>query len=199
MTVPPALLTNQAFWIVTRASGVVALSLLFLSAVMGIAIRSGALDALMVRWDVNDLHRYVSWLGLGFLVVHVASLLGDRFVGFTLADVLVPFRSPYAEPWTGAGVVAFYLFAAVQVTAYLTRRIAFDWWQAWHRLSYVALPLVVVHVLGTGTDRRALWMVLTLGASVLALALALAHRRRRAAGAGGVRPRAASARPGSTR
>lgn len=175
---PDALWTNQGFWILARASGVLALALMFLSSVIGIAIRSGLLDRVMVRWDVNDLHRFTSWLAFCFLIVHMASLLGDQFVGFAPADILVPFRSPYAEPWTGLGVIAFYLLAVVQATAYMTRSIGHAWWRAWHRLSYAALPLILLHVAGTGTDRRALWMIAVMSASLLALVVALAHRRR---------------------
>lgn len=175
---PNAIWTNQGFWILTRASGVLALALMFLSAVAGIAIRSGLLDRLMVRWDVNDLHRFTSWLGFGFLAAHVASLLGDRFVGFTVGDVLVPFQSSYAEPWTGLGVVAFYLLVIVQATSYMTRSVRYAWWLAWHRLTYLAIPLTLLHVVGTGTDRRTVWLLLVMGISPVAMVLAVVHRRR---------------------
>ncbi|MBE3589205.1 MAG: ferric reductase-like transmembrane domain-containing protein [Firmicutes bacterium] len=170
MTLPPALFSNQFFWFVTRASGVLALALLLLSAVWGVAIRAGHWDRWMARWDVQDLHRYVSWLACGFLLIHVTALLGDRFVGFGLADLLVPFHSSYAEPYTGLGVVALYLLVAVMVTSYLTRALRYRQWLAWHRLSYVVVLLVLLHALGTGTDRFKWWMlaVCAIGAASLA-------------------------------
>lgn len=177
LDLPPALFSNQFFWFAARASGVIALALLFLSSVWGIAIRSGLLDRLMARWDVQDLHRYVSWLAILFLVIHVTALLGDRFVGFGLADILIPFHSAYAEPYTGLGVVALYMLVAVMATSYLTRLLRYRAWLAWHRVSYVTLPLILLHVLGTGTDRFKWWMVMVNIVAVAAVIVSWRTRR----------------------
>ncbi|MBT9259455.1 MAG: hypothetical protein KM310_06840 [Clostridiales bacterium] len=58
---PQALFTNRVFWILTRASGYLALALFFSSALWGVAIQAGVLDKALARWAVRDLDRYGSW------------------------------------------------------------------------------------------------------------------------------------------
>jgi sulfoxide reductase heme-binding subunit YedZ len=144
--------SQQAMWYITRAAGIMAYLLLWFSTVWGLAIPSKIFADVLNGEFAFDFHQFISLLALGFLGLHVFVLTADRYLPYTLAEVLVPFRSPYRPVWVGIGSLAFYLSLLVTVTFYLRKRIGMKAFRYIHYSSLLAYLGAVVHALFAGTD-----------------------------------------------
>ena len=166
-------------WYASRATGVVALVLLTLVLVLGVAVnRQGRLPGLP-RFAATSLHRSVALLAVTFVAVHVGTAIADPFVSIGIAAAVVPFVSPYQPFWLGVGAVSVDLMLALIVTSLLRTRIGRRAWRGVHWLAYACWPAAAAHSIASGTDLRHGWL-LDLGAGcVAATAAALAWRRRR--------------------
>ncbi len=142
----------QAMWYVTRSAGFASYLLLWLSTALGLAIPSKLFDRLMPRAATFDFHQFISLLAIGFIALHVGVLLVDRYLPFTLAQILVPFISPYRPVWVGIGVFSFYLILLVTITFYIRARIGMKAFKTIHYLSLVSYAGVVLHSFLSGTD-----------------------------------------------
>ena len=118
-----ALDSVQLWWYVTRASGIVAYILLWLSMILGLMLSAKSFDQLLDRLFTYDFHEFISLLAIAFLVVHVGVLLVDRYLPYSLLQILVPFISPYRPLWVGFGTISFFLILLVTITFYLRKRI----------------------------------------------------------------------------
>lgn len=147
-----ALDSVQALWYVTRAAGILAYLLLWLSTAWGLAVTSKIFDPLLHRAFTYDMHQYISLLAIGFTILHVAVLIGDRYLPFSVAQVLIPFVAPYRPLWVGVGVIGLYLTLLVSVSFYLRRWIGQKAFRAIHISSFVAYAAVTLHGLMAGTD-----------------------------------------------
>src|SRR5882724_10706791 len=170
------LTSSAALWFASRATGVVALVLLTVTAVLGIAAnRRGRLPGLP-RFAVTSLHRAVSLLALAFLGVHIGTAIADPFVSIGIAASLVPFVSHYQPFWLGLGAVSVDLMLALVITSLLRGRIGRRTWRAVHWLAYATWPAAVAHSIGSGPDLwRGALLDLTI-ACIAAVAAATAWR-----------------------
>jgi methionine sulfoxide reductase heme-binding subunit len=146
-------------WYATRATGVVALVLLTVTVILGIAGTARFAAPGLPRVVTAGLHRNVSLLVLGFVVVHVLTTVLDGYVRIGLVSAVVPFDSPYRGFWLGLGAVAFDLLLAVALTSLVRDRLPYRAWRSVHWLAYACWPIALSHGLGTGTDRRLSWLL----------------------------------------
>ena len=146
------LTSDQVTWYVTRAAGMIAYLLLWLSTVWGLAIPSKLFGDVLSGDFTFDFHQFISLLSLGFLGLHIVVLTADRYLPFSLAQILVPFLSPYRPLWVGIGILAFYLLLLVTITFYLRKQIGMKAFRYIHYTSLVAYLGAVVHALMSGTD-----------------------------------------------
>ncbi len=144
--------TQNSTWYVTRASGMLAYLLLWLSTAWGLAIPSKIIDRLLHRSFTFDFHQVISLLSLGFLALHIGVLTADHFLPFTLAQLLVPFIAPYRPFWVGLGVIALYVSVLVTATFYLRRRIGLNAFRLIHYTSLIGYVGATVHSIFSGTD-----------------------------------------------
>ena len=144
--------SQQAMWYITRAAGIMAYLLLWFSTVWGLAIPSKIFSDVLNGEFAFDFHQFISLLALGFLGLHVFILTADRYLPYSLAQVLVPFISPYRPVWVGIGSLAFYLTLLVTVTFYLRKRIGMKSFRYIHYSSLLAYLGAVVHALFAGTN-----------------------------------------------
>jgi predicted ferric reductase len=166
----------QALWYVTRAAGVVAYLLLWLSTAWGLAVSSKILDPLLQRFFTYDMHQFISLLALGFVALHVVVVLADKYLPFSVAQILVPFAAPYRPVWVGVGVIGFYLTLLVSVTFYLRQRIGYHKFRVIHYTSFVAYLMALAHGLLAGTD-SSLWTAqLMYSASALVVIFLFVYR-----------------------
>ena len=142
----------QFWWYLTRAAGLMGYFLIWLSTAWGLVVSSKILDPVMERTFTYDFHEYLSWLGLAFIAAHVIVLMADKYLPYTIWQVLIPFLSPYRPLWVGIGVIAFYLFLLVTITFYLKAKIGAEAFRKIHYLSLVAYFGATLHGLYAGTD-----------------------------------------------
>jgi predicted ferric reductase len=142
----------QIWWYVTRASGIIAYLLLWFSTILGLAVTSKYLDGMLDRLFTYDFHEFISLLSVAFTLVHVLVLLLDRYMPYSLAQILVPFISPYRPFWVGVGVIAFYMILLVTITFYLRNRIGTRAFRIIHVVSLLGYIGVTLHGYYSGTD-----------------------------------------------
>jgi sulfoxide reductase heme-binding subunit YedZ len=170
------LTSSTALWYSSRATGVVSLVLLTAVVVLGIVVnRQGRLPGLP-RFAGLGLHRYLSLLAVGFLVVHVLTAVADPFVSIRLAAAIIPFASAYQPLWLGLGAVSLDLMAAIIVTSLLRRRIGRRPWRAVHWLAYVSWPVALAHSIGSSGDLQGGPLLALAAACTLAVAGAVGWR-----------------------
>jgi len=104
----------------------------------------------------TGLHEFLSLTALAFAGFHALVLLGDRYIGFNLADIIYPFAASYRPGWVGLGQLGFYLSTAMILSFYTRKSIGPKTWRAMHYLTFLAYGMVVVHGLTSGTDSSAL-------------------------------------------
>jgi len=173
---PTAMPANGSpfFWYLSRTSGLVAYVLLFVNVCLGLGVRTGFLDATLARWRSFDLHQATALLAMALVVLHVFSLLGDQFIGFTPRQLLVPGLSTYSPFWIGVGIVAFYALALVIPSFWLRRFIGHRAWRALHDATFILFFASLAHGVFAGSDTQA-WTKLIYwctGAGALILTLA---------------------------
>lgn len=163
-------MTGTLPWYVARASGLIAWSLLAGSVVWGLLMTSRLLRRRVKSSWLLDLHRWLGGLALVFTGVHVVAILGDTYVHFGLASVLIPFAArwhPLAVAW---GVASLYLLAAVELTSLVRRHLDYRWWR---RVHFLSLPLFVtstVHGVTAGTDGSRPMAIIAVVVAVAAVA-----------------------------
>jgi predicted ferric reductase len=150
----------KVFWYLSRGSAILALGLLWFSMAWGLLIT----NQLARLWPGGpaafDLHQYSSVLGLGFSLFHALILLGDRYIGYSLAQIALPFASlSYRPLWVGLGQLGFYLSALLVGSFYVRRRIGQRSWRLIHYASFLMFILACAHGIASGTDSQATWVV----------------------------------------
>jgi predicted ferric reductase len=158
----------QVWWFLARAGGLVAYGLVSASVIWGLALSTRILDRPAPGW-LLDLHRYLGALALTFTGAHLAGLVLDDYVRFTLVDLLVPFAASWRPAAVAAGVVALHLLLAVEATSLAKRRLPHRWWRRAHLVSFPLFVLASAHTLAAGSDTRHPAVLVLVGLSVAAV------------------------------
>jgi len=155
---------SHAFWITSRAAGVVAL-LASSGAVTAGLLMSGRFVRRSI--DLRATHEALALATLIALAVHAFVLLGDGFLHPGLADITIPFASDFQRWWMAAGITAGWMLAILGLSYYARARIGVKRWRMLHRFTALAWVLGVVHALGQGTDAGTPWLLVSLAAVAL--------------------------------
>ena len=147
-----ALSSQQIMWFITRSAGLTAYLVLWFSVAWGLAVPSKILDRLLHRAFTYDFHEFVSLLAIGFTLLHMIVLMFDRYMPYSVIQILIPFLSPYRPLWVGIGVIGFYLMVLVTVTFYIRSRIGMKAFRTIHLFSFLAYLGVTLHSFFSGTD-----------------------------------------------
>ena len=143
---------DYSWWLASRASGLVALALITLSVGVGLAMAGKAFRKPGLPRKLMALHEHAALGGLIAIAVHGITLLGDRWLHPGPAGIAVPFVMDYRPVYTGLGIVAGYLAAALGLSYYARKRIGAKLWRKLHRATIAVYVLAVVHTLGAGSD-----------------------------------------------
>jgi len=159
---------SQLPWLIARVSGLVALGLMLLLGIGGIGHITGLTYKFIEPVKAWIIHK---WLGIMLAVmvcIHIAILLIDSYLPFSLVDILVPFHKIYANVAISGSMFAFLAIPSAIIAVYLTAWILMVYLTAWilissltqlkrnkviwsvsHKLSYA---VIVLHVLYAGTE-----------------------------------------------
>jgi sulfoxide reductase heme-binding subunit YedZ len=166
----PLLSDPAALWYLNRATGLVLLVLFSLALLLGQLATARTASGRVPRFVTLELHRNVTLVALGLLVLHVATAVIDDFVDISVLDVVLPGRSPYRPLWLALGALSVDVLIVIALTTLVRHRIPYRAWRLTHYLAYLCWPLAVVHGLGTGTDtRKQLTLVVTFGCVAVVL------------------------------
>lgn len=148
----------KAYWYLSRGSAFVALALLWVSMVLGLLITNKIARTWPGAPAAFAIHEYVSLLGLAFATFHALILMGDHYINFKLAEILVPFASVSYHPnWVGLGQVGFYVWAIVTGSFYVRQHIGPKAWRFLHYLSFFTFLMALFHGLSSGSDTSTSW------------------------------------------
>jgi methionine sulfoxide reductase heme-binding subunit len=173
--VVPATSDHQArlrIWLASRAAGIVGLVLLGFQIGVGLVLShpvnksTWKLSKRLFPWHEN------AWIFvLGFLAVHVVSIVLDPFAGVGLGGAFVPGLSSYRSAPVALGTMALYALLLTGLTARYPKILPPGAWLTIHRIGAVVFVLGWMHGLLAGTDSLALVALYTaLGSAVMAAA-----------------------------
>lgn len=148
----PVLAATKVWWHLSRASGIVAWGLATAAVVWGLALATRALGPKPRAPWLLDLHRFLGAAALGFVAVHMVSLVFDPFVAFGVADLVVPGAAGWEPAAVAWGVVAFWLLVLVEVTSLAKKRLPARLWKGVHMTSYAIYLAATVHLFAAGSD-----------------------------------------------
>ena len=114
---------EYAWWLASRASGIVALALISLSVILGLAMAGRVSREPKLRRAMIAVHEHAALAALIAIAVHGITLLGDKWLDPGPLGILVPFHMDHEPLWTGLGIIGGYLAAALGLSFYARRRI----------------------------------------------------------------------------
>lgn len=162
------------FWITSRAAGTAALFLSSASVTLGLAM---GMKLVKGRGpDLRAIHEALSLATVAALLVHGLSLLGDKYMHPSIADIAVPFVGDYKTFWTSLGIIAAYALILLGPSYYARRLIGQDRWRRWHRFTAFAWLAGIAHAFGEGSDAGSAWFVVMIAATTLPAAMLLVLR-----------------------
>ena len=148
----------KAYWYLSRGAAFAALGLLWVSMMLGLLITNKMARSWPGAPAAFAIHEYVSLLGLAFAVFHALILLGDRYINYKLAQILMPFGSVNYHPvWVGVGQIGLYAWAIISLSFYVRQRIGSKAWKFIHYASFFNFLIALMHGLGSGTDTSLPW------------------------------------------
>ncbi|TAL43386.1 MAG: 2Fe-2S iron-sulfur cluster binding domain-containing protein [Salinibacterium sp.] len=174
------------WWYISRASALLAWALLTLSVVWGILLSTRLLRRVDNPSWLQDIHRFVSGLGIIMVLLHMVTLMLDGWLHLSFAQVLLPWGSSYRPLPVALGVIAFYLLIAVQGSSMIMHRLPRKFWKAVHYASYATVVLVSFHAGLAGTDvgspgyRILAYTLIGLTAAATVVRIAVSNRARAA-------------------
>jgi len=171
-----AVASSTAFWYAARGTGLVAIVLLTLVLVLGVAQVERWSAPGWPRFVVGAVHRNASLLVVVFLAIHVASSIIDGFAPISWVSAFVPYTSEYRPLWLGLGAVAVDLILALVATSLLRQRLGHRAWRLVHWTAYACWPVAFLHGLGTGTDTKVNWVLVLNLSCLVAVVVAIGWR-----------------------
>ncbi len=178
-------------WYIVRASGIVAGVSLVALMLSGIGSVTGHFFKLLEPITAWATHRALGIAFVASVVIHMVTLLFDKFAPFTILHLLVPWASPLkpitlfgvnlGSLFVALGVLAFYGSIIVLITSLFWIEKKPHLWKLVHFVSYAVIAAVFIHGLYLGTDTghgigRVLWV---LGGIAVLLAVIIRLKRAR--------------------
>ncbi|MBJ7355034.1 MAG: ferric reductase-like transmembrane domain-containing protein [Thermoleophilaceae bacterium] len=166
---------DHAFWLASRACGVVAIAMLTFTVIVGL-MQGGRMPLGFKARDLTRIHEFSSLAAIVAIVAHGVLLLADPWLAPTVAQIAVPFQLEYRPVYTGLGITAGWIAVLLGLSYYIRDQIGIKRWKTLHRFTIIAYALSVVHVLGAGTDSGETWLKAPLLASTGVVAVLFAVR-----------------------
>lgn len=139
-------------WYLSRAGGIVAILLVYVSIFFGSIIRLPFLQKFIEPLASLEIHKWISVQAFIFVIIHAVVLLWDKYIGFSPKDIFVPFASVYNPAMVTLGVLGMYAILALILTSYFKKYISYAVWRAVHFLNIFVFAAAFVHAFEMGTD-----------------------------------------------
>jgi methionine sulfoxide reductase heme-binding subunit len=149
--------TPHLLWITSRAAGFAALVLASLAVSLGLLMSTKLLKGKAL--ELRATHEILSLSTIVAIVVHAVSLLGDKYLHPSVADIAIPFVSNYKSAWMTIGIVSGWSMILLGLSYYARRSIGAARWRKLHRFTALAWLGGLVHSLGMGTDAGQIWFL----------------------------------------
>ncbi|MGZ5333132.1 MAG: ferric reductase-like transmembrane domain-containing protein [Solirubrobacterales bacterium] len=149
---------SHAWWLASRASGLVALGLVTASVALGLMMAGHLSRKPGANRVLSAIHEQTAVTGLVMIAVHGLTLLGDPWLNPGPSGIVLPFTMDYRPLWTGLGIIAGWSAAVLGLSFYFRKRIGPRLWRKAHRATIVVYALGVAHTLGAGTDATSPWL-----------------------------------------
>ena len=166
-------------WLLIRGSGITTWALLTAVVAWGLLLHSRLLGSFAPPQRLMTMHRWLGATALVFLFVHLALLLVDPVVQFTVPQILVPGLAPWETLAVALGTLAMWAMLPVMVVGRLRSRLGkagATWFKRAHLVTYAAWPLATAHYVLAGTDALAEWSLALLGAGITLVVVLLLGR-----------------------
>lgn len=166
-------------WLLIRASGVTAWGLLTAVVLWGLLLRTRLLGSKATPVSLLTMHRWLGTLAIGALAVHMALLLVDPAVSFTVPQLLIPGLAPWQPLAVAFGIVAMWTLLPVTIVGRIRSRLGSAgavMFRRAHLISYFAWPLATAHYVMAGTDAMSEWSIALLIAGSALLVFGLLAR-----------------------
>lgn len=148
-------------WYLTRASALLGFLLLYISFLLGLSIRIPVLNKIIKPIYSFEIHCWISLQALLFALFHGLILLWDKFMGFGIKNVLIPFYPVAENQMAGInsktlalGILSFYIMLILVLTSYLKKYISQAVWRGLHFLNIGLFIAIFIHALYLGTDLK---------------------------------------------
>ena len=168
--------SDPTFWLLARATGIVAYVLLTVSVLAGLLVKSRPFGTRVKPALAVDIHRTLAVLSLTALAAHGLALVLDHTVEIGVLALLVPGTAPYRPLWTDLGVLAGELMLIVYVSFALRRRIGARNWRRLHWTTYGAFAAATAHGVMAGSDSAEPWALFLYLGAIGSVAAATAWR-----------------------
>jgi predicted ferric reductase len=163
-------------WYVSRSAALVSYLIMFLVILLGTGMTTGFIYRLVDPVKAWAIHQYLAISLSVTLAIHIISIYFDKFINFTIQDLLVPFVSGYKTLYLSLGIIGFYiLLATILISIFLRLKLP-KFWRATHYLTYPLFAFSLAHGLFIGSDSATLAMRLVYGLTGAAFLVLLAYR-----------------------
>lgn len=144
--------SGQFWWNVSRSAGIIAWILVSASILWGILLATRVVSPGPKPAWLLDLHKWLGTLSLAFTGLHMAALVADSYVTFTVVDLFVPYSAAWKPAAVSLGIVSMYVLLAIQLTSLAMKRINRVFWRRVHMSSYAVFATITLHALLAGSD-----------------------------------------------
>lgn len=165
-------------WMASRAAGFTAYVALSLEVALGLLVSTGALDRLLARARIVELHQWLSSATLLLVAAHALVLLGDGFAGLDALDLTIPFLAPVARLPTALSVLSAWILVGLHASYAMRGRLGARTWRKLHYASFGLYALATIHGIAAGTDVARPWAItIDAGSGLVVGALLIARIR----------------------
>jgi hypothetical protein len=141
-------------WYVSRAAGLVGFVLLYISIFLGLTIRLPFMRKYFSPLYAINGHRWIALQAVVMALIHGSALLFDKYLGFKLINVFVPFTAAYQTGFVALGIISFYLMVLLVASSYGRKYLTPKLWRGIHFLNIILYIFVIIHAYNLGTDMK---------------------------------------------
>jgi len=171
----------QWAWYIGRSTGLLAFILLTFGAVYGLMMSSRAFQKMISGSVAYELHRTLSWVAIGAVLLHVGSFFFDNFLHIRFVEAVIPgvlkrnFTSVLGYDMGLAvafGIASLYFLLILLLTSEFRAQISQRVWRRTHYVSFLAYAAFIIHGFLAGSDSGETWVrLMYIGSLVLILSI----------------------------